>query len=108
MSAGRVAATGTRVGRISGRRRDSRHYSHRKDMFMAFSAALRNVAFRQSVFEQASKEKRLHTGSVRRNHRPEPSASLRLETGQQSMTLKTLKLIAAALEIRASQLRRGF
>jgi len=32
----------------------------------------------------------------------------RLETGQQSMTLKTLKLIADALGVRATQLLRGF
>jgi transcriptional regulator with XRE-family HTH domain len=32
----------------------------------------------------------------------------RLETGQQSMTLKTLKIIADALGIRATQLLRGF
>ena len=31
-----------------------------------------------------------------------------LETGQQSMTLKTLKLIADALGVRATQLLRGF
>ena len=32
----------------------------------------------------------------------------RLETGQQSMTLKTLKLIADALGVRATHLLRGF
>ena len=32
----------------------------------------------------------------------------RLETGQQSMTLRTLKLVADALGVRATQLLRGF
>jgi transcriptional regulator with XRE-family HTH domain len=32
----------------------------------------------------------------------------RLETGQQSMTLKTLKLVADALGIRITQILRGF
>jgi len=32
----------------------------------------------------------------------------RLETGQQSMTLRTLKLVADALGVHATQLLRGF
>jgi transcriptional regulator with XRE-family HTH domain len=32
----------------------------------------------------------------------------RLETGQQSMTLRTLKIVAEALGVRVTQLLRGF
>jgi transcriptional regulator with XRE-family HTH domain len=32
----------------------------------------------------------------------------RLETGQQVMTIKTLKLLADALEVRATRILRGF